>query len=71
MLDAIQRAYENDGEVTRAGVVRELLATRDYNGVLGTWSFDENGDTTLTQLSGQRAENGKFEFTRTIDVGGT
>jgi branched-chain amino acid transport system substrate-binding protein len=71
MLDAIQRAYENDGEVTRAGVVRELLATKDYNGVLGTWSFDENGDTTLTQLSGQRAENGKFEFSRTIDVGGT
>jgi branched-chain amino acid transport system substrate-binding protein len=71
MLDAIQRAYENDGEVTRAGVVRELLATKNYNGVLGTWSFDENGDTTLTQLSGQRAENGKFEFSRTIDVEGT
>src|SRR5918911_1287962 len=33
-----------------------------------TWSFDENGDTTLTELSGQRVQNGKFEFNRTIDV---
>jgi branched-chain amino acid transport system substrate-binding protein len=71
MLDAIDRAYKADGEVTRAGVVRELFATQNYDGVLGTWSFDENGDTTLTELSGQRVENGKFEFNRTIDVGGT
>ena len=68
LLDAIERAYDNDGEVTRAGVVRELLATKDYNGVLGTWSFDENGDTTLTQLSGQIVQNGTWNFNRTIDV---
>ena len=70
LLDAIQRAYDNDGEVTRAGVVRELFATANYDGVLGTWSFDQDGDTTLTQLSGQRVQNGKFEFSRVIDVGG-
>jgi branched-chain amino acid transport system substrate-binding protein len=69
MLDAVDRAYKADGEVTRAGVVRELFNTKDYNGVLGTWSFDENGDTTLTGLSGQEVQNGKFEFNRTIDVG--
>ena len=71
MLDAIQRAYDNDGEVTREGVLRELFATSNYDGVLGTWSFDQDGDTTLTQLSGQRVENGEFEFSRIIDVGGT
>ena len=69
LLDAIQRAYENDGEVTRAGVVRELFNTKNYDGVLGTWSFDQDGDTTLTELSGQRVENGDFQFNRTIDVG--
>ena len=68
LLDAIDRAYKADGKVTREGVVRELFATRNYDGVLGTWSFDENGDTTLTELSGQRVENGKFGFNRTIDV---
>jgi branched-chain amino acid transport system substrate-binding protein len=70
MLDAIGRAYDADGEVTREGVVRELFTTQDYNGILGTWSFDADGDTTLTQLSGNRVENGKFEFDRVIDVSG-
>jgi branched-chain amino acid transport system substrate-binding protein len=70
LLDAIERAYKADGEVTRQGVVRELFATRNYDGVLGTWSFDENGDTTLTELSGQRVENGEFEFDRVINVEG-
>ncbi len=68
MLDAIERAYNADGEVTRENVLRELFATEDYSGVLGTWSFDEDGDTTLTELSGQRVQNGDFEFNRTIDV---
>ncbi|MBV9455658.1 MAG: branched-chain amino acid ABC transporter substrate-binding protein [Rubrobacter sp.] len=68
LLDAIDRAYKADGQVTREGVVRELFATRNYDGVLGTWSFDQNGDTTLTQLSGQRVKSGKFGFDRTIDV---
>jgi branched-chain amino acid transport system substrate-binding protein len=70
LLDAIQRAYNTDGQVTRDGVVREVFATKNYDGVLGTWSFDENGDTTLTELSGQRVQNGNFGFVRTIDVRG-
>ncbi len=70
MLDAIERAYNADGEVTREGVVRELFATQDYNGTLGTWSFDADGDTTLTQLSGNRVVDGEFEFDRVIDVSG-
>ncbi len=68
LLDAIENAYNADGEVTREGVLRELTATRDYDGVLGTWSFDENGDTTLTELSGQRVRNGEFELDRVITV---
>jgi branched-chain amino acid transport system substrate-binding protein len=71
LLDAIDRAYQNDGEVTRKGVVRELLATQNYDGVLGTWSFDEDGDATLTKVSVEKVENGKFEFYRTIDIGKT
>jgi branched-chain amino acid transport system substrate-binding protein len=68
LLDAIERAYNADGDVTREGVLREVFATQNYNGVLGTWSFDENGDTTLTELSGQRVQNGEFELNRIIDV---
>ncbi len=68
MLDAIERASK-DGEVTRETVLKQIFATEDYNGVLGTWSFDEDGDTTLTELSVQRVENGEFEYQRTIDAG--
>ncbi len=68
MLDAIERASKK-GEVTRETVLKEIFATEDYNGVLGTWSFDEDGDTTLTELSVQRVENGEFEYQRTIDAG--
>jgi branched-chain amino acid transport system substrate-binding protein len=64
LLDAIERAYENDGEVTREGVVQELVATQNYDGVLGTWSFDENGDTTLTQLTGDIVQDGKLGVDR-------
>jgi branched-chain amino acid transport system substrate-binding protein len=69
LLDAIERAYNADGQVTREGVVRELFATSNYSGVLGNWSFDEDGDTTLTELSGERVQNGEFQFDRSIDVG--
>lgn len=68
LLDAIENAYNADGEVTREGVLRELVATQDYEGVLGTWSFDENGDTTLTELSGNRVQNGESDFDRVLTV---
>src|SRR5215212_2470252 len=71
LLDAIENAYNVDGEVTREGVLRELFATRNYEGVLGTWSFDENGDTTLSELSGHRVRNGEFEFDRVLTAEAT
>ena len=68
MLDAIERASK-EGEVTREAVLKEVFATENFNGVLGKWSFDEDGDTTLTELSIQRVENGEFEYKRTVDAG--
>ena len=68
MLDAIERASK-EGEVTREAVLQQIFATEDFDGVLGTWSFDEDGDTSLTELSVQRVENGQFEYLRTIDAG--
>jgi branched-chain amino acid transport system substrate-binding protein len=68
MLDAIEKASK-EGEVTREAVLQQIFATEDFNGVLGTWSFDEDGDTSLTELSIQQVENGQFEYQRTIDAG--
>ena len=43
-LDAIQRAGAKD----RAAIRDAVFATKDYDGALGKWRFDANGDTTLT-----------------------
>jgi branched-chain amino acid transport system substrate-binding protein len=58
IVDAINKVCKNDREAIRDAV----LNTKNFNGVLGTWSFDPNGDTTLTTLSGNVVKNGKWEF---------
>jgi branched-chain amino acid transport system substrate-binding protein len=70
MLDAIERASdEAGGDVPdREAVVEQIFATEDYEGVLGTWSFDEDGDTTLTELSILRVEDGEFQLDNVLDV---
>jgi branched-chain amino acid transport system substrate-binding protein len=56
-LNAIATANTKDREAIRAAV----MGTSNYDGVLGTWSFDANGDTTLTTMSGRQVVNGKFD----------
>ncbi len=69
MLDAIERAAnEAGGAPDREAVLQQILATEDFEGVLGTWSFDEDGDTSLTELSVQQIQDGQFEYQRTIDA---
>jgi branched-chain amino acid transport system substrate-binding protein len=62
LLDAIDRAESKDRESIRAAVA----ATKDFVGALGTWSFDENGDTTNRIMSGQTVKDGKFEFVKVL-----
>jgi branched-chain amino acid transport system substrate-binding protein len=56
-LDAIKRAGRKD----RVAIRDAVLATRNYEGILGRWSFDANGDTTLTTISGREIRGGKFD----------
>lgn len=52
-IDAITRA----SEPSRDAVCEALRNTKDFKGVLGTTSFDENGDTTNKVISFYRADN--------------
>jgi branched-chain amino acid transport system substrate-binding protein len=62
-LEAIRRAGKKD----RGAIVAACLAIRDFDqGALGTWSFDENGDTTLTTISGSIVRDGKFHFVKQL-----
>src|SRR4028119_2098092 len=69
MLDAIEAAADEAGGVPeRQAVIEQVFATEDYEGVLGTWSFDEEGDTSLTELSVQTVDGGEFTLDRVIDA---
>ncbi len=61
-LEAIRKAGKKD----RAAIVHAAFSIKDFPGALGTWSFDENGDTTLKKLSGSVVRNGKFEFVKLL-----
>jgi branched-chain amino acid transport system substrate-binding protein len=49
------------GSKDRLAIRNAVFGTSNYSGVLGTWSFDANGDTTLTDMSGRQVVNGKFD----------
>jgi branched-chain amino acid transport system substrate-binding protein len=60
-LDAIKRS---DG--TKEGVKKALFETKDRTSVLGTYSIDKNGDTTLTDYGAYAVENGELKFDQVI-----
>ena len=67
-LAAIARAGKKD----RAAILDALQATKDFPGLLGTFSFDANGDTSLTPVYGYtvRSQTGKpaWEYAGAFDA---
>jgi branched-chain amino acid transport system substrate-binding protein len=61
-LEAIRKAGKKD----RTAILDACRALKEFPGALGTWSFDENGDTTLKKLSGSVVHDGKFEFVKML-----
>jgi branched-chain amino acid transport system substrate-binding protein len=64
ILDAIKRAGADGGD--RAAVVDQLFATKDREGVFGTYSIDENGDITLTPYGAYRIKDGALVFDHSV-----
>jgi branched-chain amino acid transport system substrate-binding protein len=62
VLDAIRRAGKKD----RAAILEACAATKDFDGALGKWSFDENGDITNRTIGGMIVRNGRFEFVKLL-----
>jgi branched-chain amino acid transport system substrate-binding protein len=59
-------AIAKAGKKDRAAIVDACLSIRDFDGALGRWSFDANGDTTLTTMSGNIVRDGRFEFVKML-----
>jgi branched-chain amino acid transport system substrate-binding protein len=57
ILDSIRRAGDSGDE--RDAVVSAFFDTTDRHSVLGTYSIDDVGNTTLDRLTGYRVRNGR------------
>jgi len=61
-VEAIKRAGKKD----RAAITTAAFGIKDFDGALGKWSFDKNGDTSLTTISVNIVKDGKFQFFRKL-----
>ena len=61
-LDAIERS----GDGSKETITKALFDTKDRDSVLGTYSIDENGDTTLTDYGVYSIDGGTLKFDETI-----
>jgi branched-chain amino acid transport system substrate-binding protein len=63
VLQGIDEVCDNDREAIRAAI----MDTKDFESVLGAFSLDENGDTSLTTFSGFQVKDGKFAFSSALE----
>ncbi len=59
VLKALSTVCKKD----RQAILDAMLATKNFKGVLGTWSFTVNGDTTLSDMLGNRVVKGEWKET--------
>jgi branched-chain amino acid transport system substrate-binding protein len=64
-LDAIARSKTGN----KADIIKALFSTKDRQSVLGTYSIDQNGDTTLTDYGVYAIKDGNLTFDQTIKAG--
>lgn len=63
ILDSIDRAGTNDRQV----ILQAMRDLENFDGITGSFGFDENGDPTITSLGGNVVtEDGEFEFSGSI-----
>jgi branched-chain amino acid transport system substrate-binding protein len=63
-LDSLKKAGNNAND--RKKVLEALFAQKDRQSVLGVYSIDKNGDTTLTDYGLYTIKNGKQVYTKKI-----
>jgi len=57
-LDAVKRT----GGKERAKILEALRQTKNFEGITGPFSFDDNGDTNRTDMGGFMVKDNKFQF---------
>jgi branched-chain amino acid transport system substrate-binding protein len=67
-VKVVLAGIERSSVKSRSEIREEVVNTRDFVGIFGTWSFDENGDTTLKIISGNAIRDGMFEYVKTLNL---
>jgi branched-chain amino acid transport system substrate-binding protein len=67
-VGAVLAAIDQVGSKDRAAITRTVLATRDFDGLLGRWSFDSNGDIDLTRATRLTVRDGDFIYLEVREV---
>jgi branched-chain amino acid transport system substrate-binding protein len=62
------QAIREVGAKDRRAITDRALAIRGFDGALGRWGFDANGDTTMRTLTVSVVKGGKFEFEEILDA---
>ena len=63
-LDVLKRAGDKAND--REAIIEEIFKTKDRDSVLGTYSIDKNGDTSLTDYGLYTIKNGIPEYSKKI-----
>jgi branched-chain amino acid transport system substrate-binding protein len=69
-VGVVLAAVEQVGTKDRAAITRAALATRDFDGLLGRWSFDSNGDIDLRRATRLTVLDGAFSYLGVREVDG-
>jgi branched-chain amino acid transport system substrate-binding protein len=64
VLEGVKRAGKKD----RAAITDAITNLRDFDGVLGKWSFDQNGDTSLKVMAVEEIKDGKFTPVKIVGI---
>ncbi len=67
VLLAIRRAHSHGND--RQDVIDKLFATRSRDGVLGRYSIEANGDSTLSRYGIDQVAHGRLVFYRAFETG--
>jgi len=59
-------AIEQAGEADRGAILEAVRNIDEFEGITGTFGFDENGDPTLTAMGGNIVEEGEIIFQGSI-----
>jgi branched-chain amino acid transport system substrate-binding protein len=67
-MNAALAAIDKAGNKDRAAILKAISETKDFQGALGTWSFDANGDTTLADIRGFKVVGNAWVFQKYLSV---